>query len=42
MLPTSSLHLLLAIAVVSYLVGYLAAQMQFSERPNSDSRFPFE
>ena len=27
MLPTSSLYLLLAIAIVSYLVGYLAAQL---------------
>ena len=29
MLPTSSLYLLLAIAIVSYLVGYLAAQTRF-------------
>jgi hypothetical protein len=38
---TSSLHLLLAIAIVSYLVGYLAAQTRFSDPPNSDGRFPF-
>jgi hypothetical protein len=41
MLPTYSLYLLLAIAIVSYLVGYLAAQTRFPDHPNSDGRFPF-
>ena len=41
MLPASALHFLLAIAIVSYLVGYLAAQTRFPNHPNSDGRFPF-
>jgi hypothetical protein len=41
MLPASALHFLLAIAIVSYLVGYLAARTRFPDHPNSDGRFPF-
>jgi len=36
----SSLCLLLAIAVLSYLLGYLAGQMQFPDSPSGDGQFP--
>jgi hypothetical protein len=36
----SSLCLLLAIAVLSYLLGYLAGQMQFPDSPTGDGQFP--
>ena len=32
--------LLLAIAVLSYLLGYLAGQMQFPDNPTGDGQFP--
>jgi hypothetical protein len=36
-LDASSLECLLAIAIVSYVLGYLAAQMQFPDGPSGDS-----
>jgi len=36
----SSFCLLLAIAVLSYLLGYLAGQMQFPDSPTGDGQFP--
>ena len=40
-LDTSSLYSLVAIAVLSYLLGYLAAQLQFPDRPSGDAH-PFD
>jgi len=39
-IDASSLCLLLAIAVVSYLLGYLAGQMHFPDGPCGDNQFP--
>ena len=35
-----SLALIAAIALLSYIFGYLASQMQFPERPGADSKLP--
>ena len=40
-LDTSSLYSLVAIAVLSYLLGYLAAQLLFPDRPSGDAH-PFD
>jgi len=39
-IDASSLCLLLTIAVLSYLLGYLAGQMQFPDSPTGDGQFP--
>jgi uncharacterized membrane protein len=32
--------LLAAIAILSYILGYLCSQLQFPERPDADSKLP--
>ena len=39
-IDASSLCLLLAVAVLSYLLGYLAGQMHFRDSPTGDGQFP--
>jgi hypothetical protein len=39
-IDASSLCLLSAIAVLSYLLGYLAGQMHFPDGPCGDNQFP--
>jgi hypothetical protein len=34
--------LLAAIAVLSYILGYLCSQLEFPERPDVESKFPQE
>ena len=38
-LDISSLECLVAIAIVSYVLGYLPAQMQFPDRPSGEPYF---
>lgn len=40
-LEASALQYLVAIGVLSYLLGYVAAQMRFREGPKDNIQFPF-